>query len=157
MLSRTRNIFKLASASRNLAFVRGYHSFPDPSDKGVITHSKSETVKTIDKNSPLFQLDSTFKMDKLFPGTPISSGIGKTDPPPTVVSKLNNGLSVATQEMPGMMSSFALIVRSGSSYEKQNGGDDETGLAHFMELNAFRSSKNRTHTEVCFALLLSPF
>lgn len=148
MLSRTRNIFKLVSSPRNILWARSYHSYPDPTEKPQVTVNKSQVTKTINKDSPSFKLADKFKLEKVFPGTPVNGGIGKTSPPPTLVTKLSNGLSVATQEMPGLMSSFALIVRSGSSYEKQGGEYDETGLTHFLELNAFRTSKNRTHSDV---------
>ena len=61
----------------------------------------------------MFNIHEKFKLDTMFPGTPVSKGIGSSTPPDTVTSKIENGLTVASQEMPGLMSTFALIVRCG--------------------------------------------
>ncbi len=91
-----------------------YHSYPDPSEKPIVSFTKSSTAKRIDKNAADFlKLDVAHKMDKIFPGTPISKGISKATPPETISTVLSNGLTVATQEMPGLMSSFAFLVRTG--------------------------------------------
>ena len=92
---------------------RQYHSYPDPNEKPIIKTTQANHTKTYDKSNPEFQLNPKFKMDKLFPGTPISSGIGASPPPPTLYTQLENGLTVASQEIPGMMTSAALIVRTG--------------------------------------------
>lgn len=93
--------------------LRSYHSYPDPDEKPVIQTNQSTYVKTHNKEDPKFQLDQKHKLDKIFPGVVVSSGIGSTQQPPTLTSILDSGLSVASQEMPGMMTSIALIVRAG--------------------------------------------
>ena len=140
---------------------RDYHSYPDPEDKAQITHAKSEVSKTItDKSGKAYKLDDTFKLDNIFPGVPISTGIKEQDAPITLSTRLDSGLTVATQDMHGLMSSFSFIVRTGSSYEKQqrqqegtNHGNSSsmttnTGATQFLELTAFQSSLNRTRQEV---------
>jgi hypothetical protein len=92
---------------------RLYHSYPDPNEKPVINVTQSTHAKTYDKTLPDFKLDQKFRMENQFPGTPVSTGIGATPPPPTLTTVLDNGLTVATQDMPGMMSSIAIIVRAG--------------------------------------------
>jgi len=98
---------------------------------------------------PEFQLDPKFKMEDLFPGTPVSSGIDAAAPPPTLTTKLENGLIVASQDMPGMMTSLAFIVRAGSAYETQEGSTGNTlGATQFLEFHAFRSTENRTNQQL---------
>ena len=92
---------------------RSYHSYPDPNEKPNITYAKANAQKTLNKQDKEFQLDNRFKLDNLFPGTPISKGISKENAPKTIVSTLDNGLTVASQEMPGLMSSFAFLVKAG--------------------------------------------
>ena len=92
---------------------RSYHSYPDPNEKPNITYAKANAQKTLNKQDKEFQLDNRFKLDNLFPGTPISKGISKDNAPKTIVSTLDNGLTVASQEMPGLMSSFAFLVKAG--------------------------------------------
>ncbi len=89
-----------------------YHSYPDPSDTPIVSKAKSEIKKQLEK-MVRFDLHEKFKLDAVFPGTPISAGISKNAPPKTLSTKLNNGITVASQDMPGMMSSFAVIVRAG--------------------------------------------
>lgn len=93
--------------------VRAYHSYPDPNEKPVVKTSVSKYEKSIDKATLSLALDSKFKVDTLFPGVPVSKGIGATPPPPTLSTVLDNGLRVASQEMPGLMTSIAILVRTG--------------------------------------------
>lgn len=90
-----------------------YHSYPDPNEKPIINTFTSKHTKVLDKANPEFSLNSVFKMSTPFPGVPVSSGINASAPPPTLFTTLNNGLTVASQDIPGMMSSIALIVRTG--------------------------------------------
>lgn len=79
----------------------------------ISTHKAEPSEKKVDKSLPNFKLNDSYGMSKVFPGIPISQGIIKTSPPATRSTVLANGLTVATQEMPGMMSSFAFLVRTG--------------------------------------------
>lgn len=100
--------------SPSMGFKRAYHSYPDPNEKPVVFQSKSEAVKQIlSKSSSQFTLDKKHSLDSIFPGTPLSKGISNSAPPHTISTILPNGLTVATQEMPGLMSSFAFLVRTG--------------------------------------------
>lgn len=105
-----------SKASISVVSMRGYHSYPDPNEKADIKTTVSKYEKTLDKASMSLALDSKFKIDTMFPGVPISKGIGATPPPPTLSSFLDNGLRVASQEMPGLMTSIAIIVRVGRYY-----------------------------------------
>ena len=127
---------------------RSYHSYPDPKEKPVISQSRSNEEKKLDKSKDEFKLANKFKLDAIFPGTPTSKGIGVGDAPATKSTVLSNGITVASQDMPGLMSSFAVIVRAGGSYETQEGADCDMGATHMLELNGFRSTKNRGHQEV---------
>lgn len=90
-----------------------YHSYPDPNETPIVKTSTSNHAKVLDKTSPEYSLNSVFKMDNPFPGVPVSKGINASAPPPTLYTSLSNGLTVASQDIPGMMSSIALIVRTG--------------------------------------------
>lgn len=127
---------------------RSYHSYPDPKEKPVISQSKSNGVKQLDKSKGEFNLANKFKLDAVFPGTPTSKGIEAGSAPVTKSTILPNGVTVASQDMPGLMSSFAVIVRAGGSYETQDGVDCDMGATHMLELNGFRSTKSRGHQEV---------
>jgi processing peptidase subunit alpha len=124
--------------------MRLFHSYPDPKENPQISTSIANSDKTLDKSRPEFALHEKFKIEHVFPGVATSTGIAKGAEPLTVSSKLANGLTVASQERHGLMSSFAIIVKTGSAYETQTGGaDDNTGVTQFLELNGFRTTKNR--------------
>jgi hypothetical protein len=93
--------------------IRGYHTYPDPDEKPQISYSKSDSKQQLNKSE--FNLDKKFGFDVVFPGYSESKGIGKTvSTPETYISKLSrNGLTVASQDLPGLMTSFALIIRAG--------------------------------------------
>jgi hypothetical protein len=93
--------------------VRGYHTYPDPDEKPQISYSKSDSKQQLNKSE--FKLDKKFGFDVVFPGYGVSNGIGSSvSTPATYVSKLSsNGLTVASQDLPGLMTSFALIIRAG--------------------------------------------
>ena len=119
-----------------------YHTYPDPNDKGSVSSTKAadlDVQKQLDKSGGEFGLDEKFRMDSVFPGIPQGKKIGDQPAPLTKSSKLDNGLTVASQDMPGLMTSFAFIVKSGSSYEMQ------TGTTQMLELSSFKSTKNRSH------------
>lgn len=40
------------------------------------------------------------------------------------------------------------LLNCTSAYEQQIGQDTNLGVTHFLELNAFRSTLNRTHDDV---------
>lgn len=144
---RISNKIKLNKSSFNRLFPRFYQTYPDPDEKPQISTSISSVEKQINKSDGKFNLADKFKLDKLFPGVPISNGIIKGIQPTTISSRLCNGLTIATQEMPGLMSSFAFIVNSGSAFEIQNGTNKNTGVTHMLELTAFRSTATRSHQE----------
>lgn len=94
-------------------FVRGYHSYPDPNEVAKVQTTISNNTSTFSKCSTLVGLDESFKLEREFPGVPKSKGISKNNIPQTMISKLSNGLTVASQEMPGFMVSFAFLVKAG--------------------------------------------
>ncbi len=62
-----------------------------------------------------------------------------------VVSRLDNGLTVATDTMPGLKSvAIALYVRAGSRNERP----EQNGIAHFLEHMAFKGTATRTAAEI---------
>ena len=61
---------------------------------------------------------------------------------------LSNGLTVASQDMFGQMSSFALIASVGSAYELQDVQNSQIGSTQMMELLAFRSTHKKTHQDI---------
>eukprot|EP00605_Chrysophyceae_sp_TOSAG23-4_P002348 GSChrysophyteH1.ASY1.ANO1.2596.1 assembled CDS len=124
---------------------RGYHSYPDPNDKGVETRSlaKDSDVKAqiLDKSGPTYALDDSYEIENVFPGVPSGSRVEAGAAPATQHTVLPSGLTVASHEMPGLMTSFAFMVGTGSSYEdQQNGGN--TGVTQMLELTAFKSTRS---------------
>ena len=127
-------------------FLRFYHSYPDPNEKPKISSSKSSNKKFgPDKSNTSLE---KFDMTKMFPGVPVSKGIEKHNFPQTKSTVIQNGLTIASQDMFGQMTSVAFIASVGSSYEIQNAqnlSEQTLGSTQMMELTAFRSTKNRTH------------
>ena len=127
---------------------RGYHSFPDPNEKPQISSTTSSTKRQLDKRGAKYTVDAKFRLDTPFPGIPIGKALTPQDQPKTFSTKLSNGLTVASQDNLGLMSSFAFLVSRGSSYEIQHGSDNDTGATHLLELLAFRSTTNRSHQDL---------
>lgn len=91
---------------------RGYHSYPDPNEKPVVSTFKSDGKKLGAK--PAISLKNSLPMDVAFPGSPTPTGIGKNSAPAIKESKLSNGLIVTSQELPGsLMVTLGFIVKSG--------------------------------------------
>jgi processing peptidase subunit alpha len=144
---RISNKIKLNKSSFGRIIPRFYQTYPDPNENPKISTSVSSVEKQLNKSDGKFNLADKFKLDQLFPGVPISKGIVKGVQPTTKSTTLSNGLTIASQEMPGLMSSFAFIVNSGSAFEIQDGTNLNTGVTHVLELTAFRSTTNRSHQE----------
>jgi len=110
----------------------------------------------LDKSGDAYRLSDKFRLDRPFPGVPASTGIEQQAPPATRSTVLKNGLTVATQDLHGLMSSFSFIVGTGSSYENQEQNDTtgtstavtNTGATQMLELCAFRGTMKRTHQEL---------
>eukprot|EP01041_Mallomonas_annulata_P007059 gene7059-14362_t len=148
-LSKRRISSKLIRISAGaVSLPRLYHSYPDPNETPVISSTTSKQEKTVLKSGEDFEAMLKFSMKDVFAGVPISSGIKNTKAPQTEVSRLSNGLTIASQELPGLMSSFALIIGSGSSFETQHGDETNTGVTHLIEQSAFRSTHNRSHEQI---------
>jgi processing peptidase subunit alpha len=113
-----------------------------------VSTATSTAKKTLNKSAPEFQVDPTFRVETPFPGVPRGSAFKSTDTPRTYATKLSNGLTVASQDTYGLMSSFAFLVNRGSAYEVQQGPDAEVGATHVLELLAFRSTANRSHQDL---------
>lgn len=103
-----------AKAAQSILFQRfQYHSYPDPSDVGVVTKARSEAAKQLVKGKE-FDLDPKFLVDKVFPGVfAPTEHISPANAPKTISTVLENGLTVVSQDMPSLMSSFTLLVKSG--------------------------------------------
>ena len=134
---------------------RHYHSYPDPNEKPQM----SSTVATAESKIGVKKDDISlrkFDMSVTFPGVPESKGITEQNPPPTEFTVLENGLTVASQDVFGQMSSIALIVAAGSAHEVQASGakDMSLGATQMLEMLAFRSTSSRfshssIHTPIC--------
>jgi mitochondrial-processing peptidase subunit alpha len=130
---------------------RSYHTYPEAGDKGVETNFKASdsdvTKQILDKSGEGFSLHESYGIDKVFPGVP--SGVKVDDDgagPQTKHTILPSGLTVASQDMPGLMASFSFMVGTGSSYEKQNSGSNgktNTGVTQMLEMAAFKTTANR--------------
>ena len=127
---------------------RSYHSFPDPNEKPQVSTAKSTTKKMLNKAAPEFKVDAKFRMETPFQGVPQGSAFKSSDPPRTHATTLPNGLTVASQDTYGLMSSFAFLVNRGSAHEVQQGPDAEVGATHVLELLAFRSTATRSHQDM---------
>ena len=140
----------LSTFRRRLGGLRRYHSYPDPSEKPVITTSIHKKDAVVSSKKDDISLDKKFKIDSIFPGVPVTRGIKPGEKAPETRSTvLKNGITVATQEVPGsLMSSITFMLGSGSANETQdNSKDSNKGLTHILELTAFKSTKSRSHTE----------
>ncbi|XP_042512963.1 mitochondrial-processing peptidase subunit alpha-like isoform X3 [Macadamia integrifolia] len=63
---------------------------------------------------------------------------------PTRITKLSNGLKIASEDSPGPAACVGLFVDSGSIYE----GEKSQGVTHLLERMSFKSTKNRNHCRI---------
>ena len=130
--------------------LRKYHSYPDPNELPVITtYKSSQSNRQVEKRSSDFDGMKKFSMINAYGDVP-SKGANHHLVPITEMTKLPNGLLVASQEKNGLMSSFSLIVAAGSSFECQKDGLFETGVTQMLENCAFRSTFKKSQDEVRF-------
>lgn len=143
-------VFSLREANKG----RHYHTYPDPNEIPIITSAKSTltSVAAIPKNleNLLLNSNASFSMDASFPGFDLSSTQfdGQLTSPPTRTTKLSNGLTVATQDTPSLMTSFAFAIGSGSASEKQSGVEYNGGSTHMIETLAFKSTFRMKEHEI---------
>lgn len=133
---------------------RGYHSFPDPNEKPVISSTRSNisSVAAIPKDEASLTLSpaSSLPMTSEFPGysSTSTSGSSGTVPFATKHSLLRNGLQVVSQDSFGLMTSLALVIGSGSANERQVGDGYNGGVTHMIELMAFKSTRSMREHEI---------
>ena len=114
-----------AAAKVTLGSAACYHSYPDPNERPIVTNAKSDAKRTMNKKGDKdiikkISIDEKFRLDVIFPGVPVSKGLQSKVAPNPISTKLSNGVTIATQDMPGsMMSSFSFMIASGSAFEKQ--------------------------------------
>ena len=96
-----------------------------------------------------------FDMMKPFHTESLSQQEGKgikpsSKPPTTENSVLSNGLTVASQDTYGQMSSFAFVANVGSAFEVQTPGASNIsiGSTQMMELLAFKTTQRRKHQDI---------
>ena len=123
--------------SKLLKTSRLYHSFPDPQEVPKISHSKSNHVSRKLKKDTSFS-DEEFQIK--IPEINNDSHVDFESSDFTHVTKLDNNLTVSSQDMHGLMSSFAFAVGSGSANEN----DNEFGATQILELSAFSGSIDDT-------------
>ena len=91
-----------------------YHSFPDPAEKPQITSVTANFKKTYDKQLERgFTVDARFRLDREFAGVLKSTSISSQERPETLSKKLSNGVTVASQDTPGMMTTISFLLRTG--------------------------------------------
>lgn len=127
---------------------RSYHSYPDPKETPIITSARSEQKRVTEKLGPEFDELKKFSLENKFNVKEVPCDSVQQRAPITQVSKMKNGLTVASQELPGLMSSFALLTCFGSSFENQSGPIKNTGVTQMLEHCAFRSTYKRSHQEL---------
>lgn len=64
--------------------------------------------------------------------------------PVTDITKLGNGLRVASETIPGETATVGVWIDAGSRYETEQ----NNGTAHFLEHMAFKGTKNRTREQI---------
>lgn len=111
--ARRGSLRRATGGSRGSSARRNYHTYPDPEDQGITTSARSEVQKTVVKDGNEFQAVRRFDVSKPFDIPSNVQTTPLTEQPKTMITKLPNGLTVATQDMPGIMCSIALLVKSG--------------------------------------------
>jgi hypothetical protein len=86
-------------------------------------------------------------MDEPFPGVPALVGAPST-PIATQITKLPNGVSVVTDNRPGLLASVGVFSRSGSAAET----DSTAGSAFVQQRAALKDTTSRSH----FSIIRSP-
>jgi hypothetical protein len=90
-----------------------YHTFPDPSEKPIITTSVSGVKPQLDKSKIETTLDDKFKMKKPFPNfDSYNKSMSKVNTK-TFSTTLKNGLIVASEDRYSLMASLAFVVKTG--------------------------------------------
>ena len=83
-----------------------YHSYPNPEEEPKISRALSPKERIGVKEPTDLR---KFSMITCYPGVPVSTGIARHDPPKTASTVLPCGMTVASQDMFGQMSSFGLL------------------------------------------------
>lgn len=92
---------------------RGYHTYPDPDETPVVSNAKSEVERTLSKAGEEYDAMKRYDMDKPFDLPDGIRSVPFTKQPKTEMTTLANGLTIATHDMPGLMCSVALLVKTG--------------------------------------------
>ena len=91
-----------------------YHSFPDPEEKPQISSATANHKKTFDKQVDKgFTVNAKFRLDHQFPGVLTGNSISSQERPKTLSTTLSNGLTVSSQDSPGLMTTFSFLLRTG--------------------------------------------
>ncbi len=93
--------------------VRTYLSYPDPNEKAAISKFVFNKGSNSAKPLPNTQLNEAFRVDKVLPGVQTMKHVSDLEGPPTLSTVLPNGLTVASQDKFSLMSSFAIILKTG--------------------------------------------
>ncbi|PSC71302.1 mitochondrial-processing peptidase subunit alpha-like [Micractinium conductrix] len=76
------------------------------------------------------------------PGVVVPDAVSPSaEAPSTRLTKLKNGMTIATENTPGATATLGIYVDSGSVHESPA----NTGVSHLLEYMAFKTTKNRTH------------
>ncbi|GAQ89643.1 mitochondrial processing peptidase alpha subunit [Klebsormidium nitens] len=81
-------------------------------------------------------------LDEPLPGVPEPPPFNATAAPPgTKITTLDNGMRIASEDIPGAANSVGVYIASGSVYEDSY----NSGVSHLLERMVFKSTINRTH------------
>jgi hypothetical protein len=90
-----------------------YHSFPDPAEVPLVSSTMSTHKKTFNKDLPEFSIDQNFRLDRPFAFSPTKASSSSNGVPKTQATKLPNGITVASIDTPGLMTTFSFLVQTG--------------------------------------------
>ena len=90
-----------------------YHSFPDPSEVPLVSSTLSTHKKTFNKDLPEFSISQNFRLDRPFAFSQTKTSSSSNGVPKTHATKLPNGITVASIDTPGLMTTFSFLVQTG--------------------------------------------
>lgn len=145
------NLPSINKSLTNQSFVirkQGYHSYPDENEKPKISQNKSTVPKSFDKSKFNMALNSKIGVKLSEPIQGFSQDelasdkrIGKIIPE---ISKLKNGLTIASIETKELMNSFAFVIKTTRPVDSTGKPEDISGFTQFIELSAFQTNDLNT-------------
>lgn len=107
-------------------------------DTKSLSPDEQKDIRQKQKSSINTKLPSSFAIETTPPSfIPPNLPRDAMTTPETIVTKLDNGIRVASQETYGQVSTFGLLSNCGSRLEQTSGPGFNSGVNHLMELLAF--------------------